>query len=408
MSTGGATGPALMHFPLAESYAFYGRRIRRASYAQMPPEEVTVSTPSPSKPVRWFRYLGGLWFVVSWRITDGNVETFERVVEESDFGRDDMLAWDWTTLGPECELGSGDCACSGNTALLAVQPFSEEAVIEESGVTFDLRHGNTHQGDFGCVLPPADPRSDGGWNCECSGGGGGDGSGNCPPGFTRVNGMCVPDGDPPGPECPDCNGGNRATDGGGGKDGGGGGGNGGDGGGGGGDGNGGGGGGGGAGGGGGGRGRPPRPPRPPAPTCSCSLELTRGRDGCYSKSEYTATPGGLTLVENQWSGHLTLNAQDDGSLWFYRVTFRGQILANGTMVPGDNIGVDTGAFSAEPGQSFGMSAAVHKPLSNETCGDSFECVFPDWCPPARSGSSGNPRTPPRNGSRSGGNYVPPP
>ena len=138
--------------------------------------------------------------------------------------------------------------------------------------------------------------------------------------------------------------------------------------------------------------------------------MTRNRDDCYDKTEYTAVPG-LALVENSWSGHLTLNAQDDGSLWFYRVTFRGKVIESGTMIPGDNIGIYTGTVNAEPGQSFGMSASVYKPLTSDSCDDSYECVFPDWCQPQRRSSSGNPRTPPRSGgggSRSGGNYVPPP
>lgn len=139
--------------------------------------------------------------------------------------------------------------------------------------------------------------------------------------------------------------------------------------------------------------------------------MTRGRDDCYDKTEYTATPAAQTLVENSWSGHLTLSAPDDGQLWFYRVTFRGKVIESGTMIPGDNIGIFTDTVSGEPGQSFGMSASVYKPLSDDSCSDSYECVFPDWCAPPRSGSSGNPRTPPRSGggtSRSGGNYVPPP
>jgi hypothetical protein len=141
--------------------------------------------------------------------------------------------------------------------------------------------------------------------------------------------------------------------------------------------------------------------------------MTRGSDDCYDKTEYTATSGGQTLVENSWSGHLTLNAPDDGQLWFYRVTFRGKILESGTMIPGDNIGIFTDTVRAEPGQSFGMSASVNKPLSNESCNDSYTCAFPDWCPPPPSGPRGprDPRTPPRSGGgtrRSGGNYVPPP
>jgi hypothetical protein len=141
--------------------------------------------------------------------------------------------------------------------------------------------------------------------------------------------------------------------------------------------------------------------------------MTRGSDDCYDNTEYTATSGGQTLVENSWSGHLTLNAPDDGQLWFYRVTFRGKILESGTMIPGDNIGIFTDTVRAEPGQSFGMSASVNKPLSNESCNDSYTCAFPDWCPPPPSGPRGprDPRTPPRSGGgtrRSGGNYVPPP
>jgi hypothetical protein len=87
-------------------------------------------------------------------------------------------------------------------------------------------------------------------------------------------------------------------------------------------------------------------------------------------------------------------------------------LESGTMIPGDNIGIFTDTVRAEPGQSFGMSASVNKPLSNESCNDSYTCAFPDWCPPPPSGPRGprDPRTPPGSGGtrRSGGNYVPPP
>ena len=138
--------------------------------------------------------------------------------------------------------------------------------------------------------------------------------------------------------------------------------------------------------------------------------MNPSRVECYNRTEYSAVPTGQALVENSWSGHLTLQAQDDGQLWFYRVTFQGKIIESGTMVPGDNIGIFTGPVLGEPGQSFGMSASIHKPLSNESCDDSYTCNFPDWCAPPRSGPD-TPPTPPRSGGgpgRSSGNYVPPP
>lgn len=409
MSATGQTAPALMHFPLAEAYAFYGRRIRRAGWSELPPDSITDATPQPTNPVRWFSYVGGLWFVTSWRIAGGKVEQFERVVEAADFTKQDMLAWDWTTLGPECDVTGGDCQCSGNAALYSVPPFREDSVSDSlSGGTFDLRYANTHMGDFGCELPPADPRQMGGGNCSCA-------TATMTPSATGSDsetGTNATNGQTTGTQL----GGGGSTGGSGSGSAGGGGSGSGSGGGGSGGGDGNGSGSGGGGGGGGGGGRPWKPPKPLATSASCSLDMTRERDSCYSKTDYTANPAGTADVTNRWFGHLTLNdPNDDGrTLWFYKVVFQTKVLISGTMKPGDNVAVDTDVVTAEPGQSFGMVATCHKPFG-ESCSDDYECVFPDWCSdPSRSGSSGSPaRSPSRSssgggGSSSGGNYVPPP
>lgn len=366
-----ATIPALMHFPLAKSLAKQGWRIRRSVMKLMPGE----SAGPGERKLAWFEKDGSLWYCSTWEQIEGDYVTVTRVVTASDFTKDDMLAEDWTVLGIECDLGAIDCACAGNDALASVPGYPVEAATQTINTSFDLLKANARMGLVGCTPGNLDG------SCSCqepstpdtpstpetpstpsttsptvgtlSGGGSGlrGGSGSISPG--GGGGANLPA---------------RGSVGGS------------------------------SGGGSGGSSSKKQKTKKPKTTNSNSVTVTGSsdRDECYDSLEGT-NPDRDPV---SWSGNFTLNAEGD-DLWFYTITFKSQIVAQGTCQPGEETGF--GPLTVDlpnPGASYPIQVTCHKPFDDdsETTG-STNCQIPDYCSDRRTRDSRRSRTRTRDRAR---------
>ena len=107
-----ATIPARMHFPYALRVAKRGFPIRRTSWTDV-----------------WFVWRSGVMV----RIETGEDD---RVVQSTDYDREDLLAWDWTTLASGCE---GATAATDMTELLTVRPYDGlPAAVDPFGLACEL------------------------------------------------------------------------------------------------------------------------------------------------------------------------------------------------------------------------------------------------------------------------------
>ena len=401
------TIPSLMHFPLARRYAqglvdgqFY--RIRRSIMNAQPTLLTNLTSTGDTssitlypgvKKLAWFEYHAGLWYVTTWQEIGSPVTTdaatglaifgqkvinVTRVVTAADFTIADMQAEDWTILDVGCDLKTGACACA-TAALLAKVPTYP--VPEDQGdspeAPFDLAQGNARIGIAGC-----DTTLNG--DCTCAG-----------TSTTTTNTGTVSD-----PNLGGGGGGGGALGSGAGGD------------------SSGAGGGGGLGGGGrllnnlsggtvspggdigGGNTPPKRPVKQPKPTSSNSVDVTvNGPMDCYDKTQYTALSNGKVTLDPppHFFGSFTLNAPNDGSLWFFKVKFRGNVISTGQVAGGSNIGFDLGEQSdAQPGDSWPVMVDVHLPGQNpDDKSGSATCSVPGWCDASRS------RTPDGTGGRRG-------
>jgi hypothetical protein len=105
-----------MHFPLARRYLMAGYALRRATWTGAAGEHELA----------WVTYRGGLYL---YRNAAGL-----RVVRNTDVDAADLRAWDWTMLGPECDLEALICACAGNAVLYSLPSYP---VREADAVTAD-------------------------------------------------------------------------------------------------------------------------------------------------------------------------------------------------------------------------------------------------------------------------------
>ena len=371
------SAPPLMHFPLARRYLMAGYALRRATWTGA----------SGEHELAWVSYQGGLYL---YRNASG-----VRVVRSTDVGAADLRAWDWTLLGPECDIDALICACAGNAVLYSLPgyPLRDSDLLTAD----EIRSPNARMGIAGCALPPADWTKRATADCACAPGGGGpDGPEPplCPPGFSLANGICVPDEPdvpcpagwvrvgtncrppdeprPPGepPRDPGTGGGGGGGGSGGtGGNGGGGGGNGG--------GAGGGGGTGGGTGGSGGGGRPP-PKRPSrAPEATFNVAVTRLTDDCS-----TATDCPFSRLDNTFTVEVTNFASNDGDtfgLWFWSITLAGQT-RSGTVADGGNFNAVFTLRGRQPGQTFHANVRAYKPVRNGGSGQgTSQCSMQRCC-----------------------------
>ncbi len=366
------TGPALMHFPLARRYAIAGWRIRRANWSALPPGVLSVTEQHnaggtttienvlsyTSQPCAWISYVGGLYYITKWSLNAAKkVETKTTVVAKDDFKYEDMIAEDWTLLPPGCATSDSECACAGAKVLRGLPGYPMP--VTSSDAFFDFAAPNARMGLLGCSLPPSDPWGSVDGNCACANVGTPTTSTDPGTGDPRTNGSGGSGGGSGGSGGSGGNGGGGSPPNNPGGSGGGGGGSGGS-----------------------GHNRPQRPPKVPSGS-SVAVSVNRTRNECYQRSDYTAGANGGTNVTNSFNGNFTLSATDDGSLWWYKVKFRGEIKQSGNCKAGDTIG--WGGFDVsdgQPGASYPVVVDCHKPGSvPDDASGSGTAQMPDWCDP---------------------------
>ncbi len=378
--------PPRMHFPLAKSFST-NKYDQEGKILMLRRELWDGETVNPDDspnvyPLKWIFWQSGIWFVYEDDGQDiGNYVS--RIASPSDMGEEDFLAWDWTTLPPDCN-GSSTGACDGNNKFVdlynVVKPYDANTVAEQVNQNIDHTAPNKDACGDRCstggsgilVLPPFErPPAGGGESIE-SGGDSGSSEGGSEggegfegvggdEGFEQIVGGIGEGGSPSNSK--------------------------------------------------------PYIPKPPANgiiEITTPLQVTPPMgvdidpcielrfDACGRKCVDPINPLGLGI--NGFSFLITDPAMP-GALWFYRAYFNGNLISSGTQAEGvvNDLGVIDSSFPLRWGASVGYSVSawrLNHPLVTD--GDKYTLTVPceyegndcNQLPCFDPGSGGDPDPPP--------------